>query len=636
MCGIIGLLHYQNSSSDAFSGMLRAIQHRGPDAEGVWHDEAILLGHRRLSIIDLSPTGHQPMQSSEGRYVITYNGEIYNFLTLKKELSDLGHRFQGMSDTEVLLACIEVYGLEKTLKKLNGMFAFGLWDRAEKILYLARDRFGEKPLYYGWVGQTFLFASELKCFKAYPDFSAEVDQQALAAYLQYGYIPAPYSIYRGISKLSPGCFLKIALDDKQVQMASYWSALQVASAGVDQPLTLTEKEAIDLGETKLKEAVKLRMLADVPLGAFLSGGIDSSTIVALMQKQSRQPVKTFTIGFDNPAYNEAPQAKAVAQHLGTAHTEIYLQEHHLLDVLPKLPAIYDEPFADSSQIPTYLVSQITRQQVTVALSGDAGDELFGGYNRYVFASRLVKYFDYCPFFLRRWIAAALLALPPQGWDKLYAWIFRKPSVRLIGDKLHKLAALLKTAQTPEAVYRHLISCFHQPELYLHSPFNSFKGGFNEIRDYPAWMMLNDTIGYLPGDILTKVDRAGMAVSLESRIPFLDPAVFEFAWSLPLDFKLRGNQTKWLLRQILYRYIPRELVDRPKMGFGIPLAQWLRTTLRGWAESLLEPDQLRQQGYFKAEAVQNLWQQHLSGRRDFSAQLWTLLMFQAWLRDGSSL
>lgn len=662
MCGLAGFVQASfrggNDLIGLLSSMTDAIAHRGPDDGGVWVDAetGVALGHRRLSILDLSPQGHQPMTSSGGRYVIAFNGEIYNHRALRKELEcPLSHpssvmeegvvNWRGRSDTEVMLAAFERWGVEGALCRFNGMFAFALWDSRERILHLARDRFGEKPLYYGWMGDTFLFGSELKAMKAHPAWRGEIDRGALALYMRHTYIPAPYSIYSGIRKLLPAHVLSIPLsagNRETLQSRAYWSAKAVAEAGVRHPFSGNDAEAVESLDGLLRDAVKLRMEADVPLGAFLSGGIDSSVVVALMQAQSLRPVKTFTIGFHEEGYNEAKHARAVAKHLGTEHTELYVTAAEAMAVIPQLPYIYDEPFSDSSQIPTFLVSKMTRQHVTVALSGDGGDELFGGYNRYFWGRDIWRKVGWMPKSARVAMARGLTALPPQKWNRIFAGM--KPilphrlQANLPGDKLHKLAGVLACA-SPEVMYKGLVS-FWSPEsvvLGASEPPTALSdhGQWADIPDFTQRMMFLDLVSYLPDDILAKVDRASMAVSLEARVPLLDHRVAEFAWTLPLDMKIRDGQGKWPLRQVLYKYVPRELIERPKMGFGVPIDVWLRGSLREWAENLLDESRLQKEGFFNPYAVREKWNEHLAGSRNWAPQLWCVLMFQAWLESQNS-
>lgn len=681
MCGIAGFIAAGGQFSHDEMGrilgtMTGAITHRGPDDEGLWSDvdAGVWLGHRRLAIVDLSPAGHQPMLSTSGRYVIVFNGEIYNHLDLRKELEKAVRpplalalslegrrdstgergdypfssplpegkggnvRWRGYSDTETLLAGIEVWGLEATLKKSIGMFAIVLWDRQTRKLTLARDRIGEKPLYYGWQGgvneQVFLFGSELKALKAHPAFAANIDRGALCLLLRHNYIPAPYSIYQGIAKLEPGCLLSVSLAQPESKIWKYWDAVEVARAGVVQSFVGTADQAVDALEVLVKDAVRQQMMADVPLGAFLSGGIDSSTVVALMQAQSSRPVKTFTIGFNEECYNEAAHARAVARHLGTEHTELYVTSEQAMEVVPRLPSLYCEPFADSSQIPTFLVSQLAKQHVTVSLSGDAGDELFCGYNRYQMTNTLWRKLSLAPGLLRALAAKGITLIAPEKWDGLACFIPGAARYSSLGDKLHKGAGVLASC-TVDDLYMGLVSHLCNPEDWVingKEPQTHLRGARPELEGLSdvERMMALDSISYLPDDILVKVDRAAMGVSLESRVPFLDHRVVEFAWRLPLSYKLRDGQAKWPLRQVLYRHVPRELIDRPKMGFGVPLHDWLRGPLRDWAEALLDDGRLRREGYFHPAPIRQMWAEHLSGRRNWMARLWNVLMFQAWL------
>jgi len=640
MCGLIGFLGGVariGGDESLLRRMSDTLFNRGPDDGGVWCDseQRIGLGHRRLAILDLSLAGHQPMESASGRYVIAFNGEIYNYSDLRQELGELVWR--GHSDTETLLAGIEVWGLEATLKKSIGMFAIALWDRQTGTLTLARDRMGEKPLYYGWQGsgnnRVFLFGSELKALKVHPAFVAEINRGALCLLLRHNYIPAPYSIYQGIAKLEPGCLLTVSLAYPEPKIWKYWDAVAVAHAGV-QPYSGTPDEAVDSLELLAKDAVRQQMMADVQLGAFLSGGIDSSTIVALMQVQSSRPVKTFTIGFNTVGYNEAVHSKAVAKHLGTEHTELYVSPQQAMEVIPRLPSLYCEPFADSSQIPTFLVSQLAKQHVTVSLSGDAGDELFCGYNRYQLTNRLWSKLSVMPIPLRALVAKGITSIAPDKWDNLARFIPGTARYASLGDKLHKGAGVL-ASHTVDELYLGIVSHLRNPSGWIiggYEPATNLTGLRPDLARLTAVerMMVLDTISYLPDDILAKVDRAAMGVSLENRVPFLDHRIVEFAWSLPLSYKLCEGQTKWPLRQVLYRHVPRELIDRPKMGFGVPLHDWLRGPLREWAESLLEEDRLRSEGYFHPAPIRQIWAEHLCGKRNWMAQLWNVLMFQAWL------
>ena len=644
MCGIAGSLGTGECDENSLRGMVATLSHRGPDDQGLWFDQGAGIGlvHARLSILDLSTAGHQPMLSASGRYVIVFNGEIYNHLKLRVELEQSGQalNWRGHSDTETILAGFYSWGIEATLRKSVGMFAFAVWDKQSHTLTLARDRLGEKPLYYGWHGDTFLFGSELKALKAHPAFGAEIDRDALADFISYSYIPAPQSIYRGIHKLVPGTLLSVRAGKRTVSKSvSYWSLLDSARQGLLAPFTGSDSEALQGLEARLSEAVSLQQISDVPIGAFLSGGIDSSTIVALMQAQSIRPIHTFTIGFDDLQFNEAVHARAVARHLGTDHTELYVTPQEARVVIPQLPMLYDEPFADSSQIPTYLVSQLARRSVTVSLSGDAGDELFGGYNRYIYTRNLLK----VPAPLRRILAFWLGALSPAQWDRIYSAIQPMlPSslrVRMPGDKAHKLSDVL-AMNSDAAIYQRLVSTWHYPNTVVLGGrgYINLSQAWNELTDFDApecRMMALDALTYLPDDILCKVDRAAMGVSLETRVPFLDHRVVEYAWRLPLHMKIRNGQSKWILRQLLYKYVPKELIERPKMGFGVPIDIWLRGPLREWAEALLNETRLLQEGYFNPNPIRQKWAEHLSGKRNWQYQLWNVLMFQAWLESQNS-
>ncbi len=648
MCGIAGFLSDRAlRADDAATTVLRAmgeaIFRRGPDSGDVWADTeaGIGLAHRRLAIVDLSRAGAQPMTSPSGRYVIAYNGEIYNHMDLRAQLEAQGRApdWRGHSDTETLLAAIEAWGLETALQRAIGMFAIALWDRERRRLALARDRLGEKPLYYGWQAgrgeRCFLFGSELKALKAHPAFSAPINRDAITLLLRHNYIPAPYSIHEGISKLEPGRILTVHAGAPQGEETVFWDAVQAALEARSRPFAGSADDAVDALERVAKDAVRQQMMADVPLGAFLSGGIDSSTVVALMQSQSSRPIKTFTIGFDEAGYNEAEHAKAVARHLGTEHTELYVSPQQALDIIPRLPGIYCEPFADSSQVPTFLVSQLARQHVTVSLSGDAGDELFGGYTRYTMTERWWGRISATPRFARHLLAKTLTSVDASSWDRLAGVLLpaRHASSR-IGAKLHKGAAQLMNDSIDD-LYLGLNSHHQSPEEWVPGttePATRLTGRRPDLSTLGGVerMMLLDSISYLPDDILTKVDRAAMSVSLETRVPFLDHRVFEFAWSLPMAYKLRGGVGKWPLRQLLYRHVPRELIDRPKMGFGIPIEHWLRGPLREWAESLLDDARLRREGYFDSARVQAMWQDNLAGAGRWHYHLWDILMFQAWL------
>jgi len=613
--------------------------HRGPDNIGIWTDEAvgIALGHSRLSILDLSASGNQPMISPCGRYVIIFNGEIYNHLELRKNLGQT-QEWRGHSDTETLLAGISAWGIKEAVNRSVGMFAFAVWDRRMGNLILARDRFGEKPLYYGWHGNTFLFGSELKAIRAYPGFKGAIDRQALILFLRYGYVPAPYSIYENIHKLSPGMILTLSIDAvktaKIKEPEPYWSFNSIIKTGQSEPYKGNEAETIVGLEQHLNEAISKQMIADVSLGAFLSGGVDSSTIVALMQKQSIRPVKTFTIGFHEHGFNEAEHAKAVARHLGTEHTELYLSPQETLSVIPKLPEIYDEPFSDSSQIPTYLVSQLASQNVKVSLSGDAGDELFAGYNRYVAIDRMNRTMHRLPVLLRKGLGQALGILPSNFFQWSGPLVLR--GISEPAEKIRKLSEILQ-ANTLEEAYLQLISHWKTPVDVVIDATEPLTIAMDQSKwinsiDFIHRIMHMDSLSYLPDDILVKVDRAAMSVSLETRTPFLDHRVAEYAWRLPISYKIRNGQGKWILRQILYKYVPRELIERPKKGFSIPIASWIRGPLREWAEELLNESRIRQEGYFRPEPIRRIWKEHLSGRRNWQNCLWDILMFQQWLES----
>lgn len=623
MCGISGCFNASYNKDSAFtsSGKTSPIKHRGPDASGVWSDVSagLELSHVRLSVLEISEAGTQPMHSSCDRFAISFNGEIYNHLALRSQLEKEGQAplWRGQSDTETLLACFSTWGVRRTLQATVGMFALALWDKQQQQLTLARDRLGEKPLYWGWCGPSLLFGSELKALKAYPVFNAQVDRGALALLLRYNYIPTPYTIYQDIEKLPAGQFVQIKKGDlrSDVTPEAYWELSRIIEDGIANPFQGTEAEATDLLEQTISQAVAGQMLAEVPLGAFLSGGVDSSTIVALMKQQATQPVRTFALGFDEPGYNEAEYAKEVARHLGTSHAEIYVTAKDALDLIPQLPDIYCEPFADSSQLAAFLVSRMAKEHVTVALSGDAGDELFGGYTPYQFAPRVWSKLKLLPLPVRQLVFHALSGLP-------------------MPDKLAKLLRVFP-AKDKEQFYQILVSHWADPHQVvigaesLPSLLDS-PSSWPQTDNFEHWMMAMDTAQYMIDDILVKVDRAAMANSLETRVPLLDHRVVELAWKIPLHMKIRSGVGKWLLREVLYRHIPRELIERPKQGFMIPLSQWLRGPLREWAEALLNEQRLRKEGYFSPAAVRRAWSEHLQGKRDHGYRLWGILMFQAWL------
>ncbi|MGH6802317.1 MAG: asparagine synthase (glutamine-hydrolyzing), partial [Methyloceanibacter sp.] len=636
MCGIAGLVELKrrfgpDELRNIASRMADSLRHRGPDDQGVWIDPeaGVALGHTRLAIMDLTPTGAQPMVSSCGRFVLSYNGEVYNAPELRAELEAKGRKFHGHSDTEVMVEGFAVWGVRQTVERLIGMFAFAAWDRSTRRLTLGRDRLGIKPLYYGYVDGALVFASELKALKALPGWQGEIDREAMAGFLRYGYVPAPKSIYRGISKLAPGKLLESWESD--VKETTFWSLSDVAKRGQASLLNVPDAEALEMLESLLVDSVQRRMVADVPLGVFLSGGIDSSTVAALMQASSTQPIRTFTIGFHEKAHDEAAHAREVAAHLGTEHTELYVTPAEALAVIPKLPSIYDEPFADSSQIPTYLVSEMTRRHVTVALSGDGGDEVFAGYNRYGQGLALARMIRTLPKPVRQAIAGAMMAVAPGTWDYVFLAVPRQMRPRLVGEKIHKLAGVLP--EDSIGFYRHLVTQSSEAFSLVEgaaAPDDSLYDDTLRERfpDDVSWMQYLDTLTYLPDDILTKVDRASMAVALEVRVPLLDHRVVELSWRLPHRFKLCGGVGKWLLRQIAYKYVPKRLLNRPKMGFGVPIDQWLRGPLKNWAEDLLNPSALGSAGLLEPMPIAEKWAEHLAGTRNWQPFLWNVLMFEA--------
>lgn len=644
MCGIAGYLTRRHDADfrSNIAGMCRQLAHRGPDDSGIWvdADAGIALGHRRLSILELSPAGHQPMLSASGRYVLTFNGEIYNHLELRASLEreGLARPWIGRSDTETLLAAFEAWTPEVALGRTVGMFALAAWDRSERDLFLARDRLGEKPLYYGWHRDLLLFASELKALRAHPAFEGNVSRDALALYLRHNYIPSPFSIFEEIRKLPAGHFVRLSTRQADAVPAAYWSALDACNAGRAKPFEGTPADAEAVLTRKLTDAIAGQMVADVPVGAFLSGGIDSTLIAALMQAQSFRPVRTFTIGFSDAAFNEAHFAARAAKAIGTDHTELYVSPQEALDIIPELARIYDEPFSDSSQIPTVLISRLARRQVTVSLSGDGGDELFGGYTRYNQGLKAWRRLASVPDWLRLGLIRATERIPARHWNRAYSvlsWLlppaWKQTSA---GDKILKLGEVLKAA-TPEEVYMRLLSHWQEPTSVVtgsHEPQTTQRRGAVGLidRSFIEQMMYVDLVTYLPDDILCKVDRAAMSVSLETRVPYLDHRVVEFAWSLPFEYRVQGGTGKRILRSILGRHVPRDVFERPKMGFGIPIQSWLRGPLRDWAEGLLEPTRMRNEGYFDPTPIRSRWVEHVSGRRDWGYHLWDVLMFQSWL------
>lgn len=640
MCGIVGILSKKLGEQLPIRvfKMTKALLHRGPDDEGIWVDDhsgiGVGLGHRRLSIIDVTAEGHQPMHSVSGRYVLIFNGEIYNFKQLIFELDrhKLAPRWRGHSDTEVLLACIEVWGVKVTLQKLVGMFAIALWDKSSGTLSLARDRLGEKPLYYGVVNGDFIFASELKAICAGSNSRLEISRASLAEFMRFGYVPAPMSIYAAVSKLLPGHLLVVNSAFNIIDASSFWALADPDQFSLREQLaSCSDLELVDRTHNQLQNAVRLQMTSDVPIGAFLSGGVDSSTVVALMQSQSAQRIRTYTIGFEEESFNEAPYAKAVARHLDTDHTEMFVNAKLAADIIPELPLIYDEPFADSSQIPTALVSRLTRQHVTVSLSGDGGDELFAGYPRYQIIAALWKRVSSQPLALRKSASVMLRALSPQGWDRLLSVLPSTQRQRVNGRRIHRLSQLL-TSDSLGEMYVRLMSQWQPEDSVVRGCDKQevLSVPWVKNQDHIEAMRRWDVAQYLPDDLLVKVDRATMNASLESRAPLLDHRVVELAFALPHRVLVRDGVGKWILRQVLDRYVPRQLIERPKTGFSIPVAAWIRGPLRPWAESLLDPQELVNQGYLDARKVFEMWNQHIIGSHDRSLYLWNVLMFQAWL------
>ena len=647
MCGFAGFLGGKLATNRELAdstlvAMAKEIITRGPDSSGSWclKNDGVGMSHRRLSILDLSPAGHQPMLSASLRYTVVFNGEIYNHLDLRKKLKkELGPLiWKGNSDTETLLACIDNWGIQETLVNLVGMFAFSLWDNVSKTLTLARDRIGEKPLYYGWEGsgkdRVFLFGSDLKSFKAYPNFNPVVDRNALCLFLRHSCVPAPHCIYEGFNKLNPGCYLNISKDQMSPKITRYWDAGCLLTAGVNSPISSNFNDLSSFIESKIVKAVNRQSISDVPLGTFLSGGIDSSIITTLLQSQSIKPVKTFTIGFEEESYNEAIYAKKISKHLGTDHTELYVSSKDGLDLIPDLSRIYGEPFADSSQIPTILLSILAKKDVTVVLSGDAGDELFCGYNRYNFADDLWHKLNFLPSSGKNVLANLLVTMPSRVWDMSESLSLAGKSSARLAEKVQKVAGVL-AANSVDDLYTDLISDFKNPSEWVIGGTDPYSLTLNETYKELGTkrsMMLKDLLGYLPNDILTKVDRASMSVSLETRVPFLDHELVEATFRVPTNMHLFGGKSKSILRDILYKYVPQDLIERPKMGFGIPLDSWLRGPLKDWAESQLNEKRLDYEGYFVTQKVRKIWMEHLNGSKNWSSQIWNILMFQSWLEN----
>jgi len=660
MCGFTGILGdlTKRELDKSIYKMTDSLNHRGPDDGGTWIGGAgkIALGHRRLSIIDLSLAGHQPMVSLCGRYIIALNGEIYNHLELRIKLfkgKSESHSWRGHSDTETLLAAISQWGVDRTLNHAIGMFAFSLWDCKHKKLTLARDRFGEKPLYYGWSNNAFIFGSELKALKEYQGFNKKISREALSLYMRHMYIPAPFSIFQNIYKLEPGCLLQIdsnelntvpngtpfaPFNSKTFSIRKWYSLRDAAEKGINNRIN-DKKEAIEAIDKVLSESVRSQMISDVPLGAFLSGGVDSSIIVSLMQKYNMNPVNTFTIGFSEDDFNEAKYAKAVAKHIGTEHHEFYVNSNHLMSVIPNIANIYDEPFADSSQIPTYLVSCEAKKNVSVVLSGDGGDELFGGYNRYLWSRNIWNRVSWMPKPLRKIFSHFITAIPIEAWNKaggISSYLpYIKKDISLLGDKAYKLASRLSSINSLDDLYMSLVSEWQSPSkivLNANEPDTLLRREMRLpiLEEHESRMMYWDSISYLPDDILCKVDRASMSVGLETRVPMLDYRVAELSHRLPLNFKIHNGEGKWALRQVLDKYVPRDLIERPKAGFGIPVGSWIRGPLKDWSEDLLSEHRLQSDGYFDTDSIRVRWKEHVSGKRDWTHSLWSVLMFNIWI------
>jgi len=646
MCGVAGFLMDSKSSSSVnfdlvTKKMTDSIKHRGPNDSGCWNNpsEGIALGHRRLSILDLSDAGHQPMESSNGRYVIAFNGEIYNHLQIRSDIEKNNGNisWRGHSDTETILSAFETFGIQESLEKFVGMFAFSLWDKKNKILTLARDRLGEKPMYYGWQnianGRVFLFGSELKALKSFPDIDLRVDRGSLSLFLKHAYVPNPYSIYENIFSLEPGQFLQVSLTNKMTKIVNYWEASEIIKKGSFEEYKGTPKEAVKDLKNLLRHTIKSQMISDVPLGAFLSGGIDSSTVVSIMQEQADIPVKTFTIGFNEKGFDEAKYAKSIANHLGTDHTELYINANDAIKVIPDMHSIYCEPFADSTQIPNFIVSRLANNDVTVALSGDGGDELFGGYSRYNHIDNIWKKINYFPLSTRNLISK-ILTYPLQ--EKSIYSRYKSKTLTNLSKRIISGTNLINS-ETIDKLYLHVITQIPFSEDVIHDGYlketklDDLKPSFGDISNIEK-MMATDTINYLPDDILTKVDRAAMRTSLETRVPFLDHNIVEFAWRLPISYKVKEGESKWPLQQILKDFLPESLTKREKMGFSVPIHEWIRGPLSEWCEELLNKDRLKSEGFFDEEIVCNKWKEHLFGKKNNITFLWPILMFQSWLEN----
>ena len=643
MCGFVGLFGFNELSIEILKKMGSSMNHRGPDDNDIFidHSKKIAFAHQRLSILDLSKAGHQPMKSRSGRYIIVFNGEFYNHLDIRKYIEtkfiNQNIKWKGYSDTETLIECIDLLGVDETLQKVEGMFSFALFDNSNGILTLARDRMGEKPLYYGYNNGLFYFGSELKSFKSNPNFKPKIDQNSLSCLIKYNFIPAPLSIYENIFKLSPGKTISLNLNSNELIEKSYWNIYEKINL---EQKNISDSDYINNLNNLLKKTVAKQMISDVPIGSFLSGGIDSSTITALMQENSIKKIQSFTIGFDDFDYNEAIHAKKIANSIGTDHNELYLSSKDAINVIPNLSSVYDEPFADSSQIPTYLVSKMAKNKITVALTGDGGDELFGGYNRYVLGKRMWAKISHFPYEIRKIFSKLISSVSPESYNLFFNNFFKllpiTSTYNNLGDKLHKGSRVM-LAKNSEELYEYFISHWMDVNEVVRNYDNRSLTNisFNkeiDSNDLIFKMMLTDLTTYLPDDILCKVDRASMANSLETRLPMLDHNVVELALQIPMNLKLKNKVGKWILREILYKYVPKDLVERPKMGFGIPLASWLRGPLKDWAGDLLSQNAIKNQNYLEYGPIEQCWKEHLSGKHNWSTSLWSILMFQEWLSN----